>query len=243
MPVEDDVKHRSLSVPPSFKAWAPPSLTVFTLNIWDNFGIALTADLKNKLLHSKSTVDKKYVLVSHGHFRDGLAHDSRCTLCFGLMFFCIHLVFFLFFQLRLGFLTWQLWVRVKRAHCFPEMYTEWCADPCHFPVEMLHVFCRSLKGFCILSFNHSTNAYYGNVYYYMLGTVLNAGNTVMNYKDSSPVLMELTFSIPKRLGSPNLKLKVTCYGCSPCIPKMNNCLIALWMEIFWVIFLLLLSLK
>lgn len=61
----------------------------------------------------------------------------------------------------------------------------------------------------------------------MLGTVLHAGNTVMNYKDSSPVLMELTFAIPKRLGSPNLKLKVTCYGCSPCIPKMNNYLIVL----------------
>lgn len=59
MPVEDDVKHGSLSVPPPFKAWASPSPTVFTLNIWDNFGIALTADLKNKLLHSKSTVDKK----------------------------------------------------------------------------------------------------------------------------------------------------------------------------------------
>ena len=56
----------------------------------------------------------------------------------------------------------------------------------------------------------------------MLGTVLNAGNTVMDYKDRSHVLIESTFLILKRLGGPHLKLKVTCYAYSPCIEKLNN---------------------
>ena len=76
-------------------------------------------------------------------FRDGLAHDSSCLLCFGLMLFCISLAFFPFPWAKAGFLNLAtVGVKVRRAHCSPEMYTEWYVDPCHFPVGILHVSLR-----------------------------------------------------------------------------------------------------
>ena len=74
---------------------------------------------RDDLAHDSSCV------LCFGHFRYDLAHDSSCTLCFGLMLFCIYPVFFfLYLHLRLGILTWQLWVTVRRARRFPEMYTK-----------------------------------------------------------------------------------------------------------------------
>lgn len=114
----------------------------------------------------------------------------------------VHMTYFSFFS--------QSWVlRVAAVgECWGiplyAMHAKWnvckmACEPISFPCgDSSRAFVDHWKGF-VLSFSHSTNVYYSSVHHYVPGTV------------GSPILIELTFLIQKRLGSPNVKFKIPSY--------------------------------
>lgn len=133
MHMEDDIKHHPLSVPQTFKAWAPPLHIVSTLNMWNNLGASVTTDLKKWVTSHQICGRQQCLWVPPGRVRGRLAALTAlewCCLCI------CHLFLFLAkardLNLAAGGGGWG-------NPLFPEMYAKWCGNSCHFFVEMLLV--------------------------------------------------------------------------------------------------------
>lgn len=133
MYMEDDIKHYPLSVPQTFKAWAPRLHIVSTLNIWNNLGASVTTDVKKWVTTHQICSGQRCLWVSHGCVRGrpaALTALEGCCLC------TCHLFLFL---AKAGDLTLAAVGGGWGNPLFPEMYAKWCGNPCHFFVEMLLV--------------------------------------------------------------------------------------------------------